>query len=377
MQCIARCKSNPFKQCSFNAIHNKLCNKHNKEDNVNTIETPLFNETIINKFIIDYLNIFNKNIKQSQVFLKKNIILTKYILQYYNYKFNINLKNKEIISFFANYISENSKYIINLKKIIKIQSILRTKYINYINNLKGPGLLNNCVNDTDFYTFEEKKNIKYVYFFSFKEKNSIYFFDIRSFKLLIDNKFSSDNKIINPYNRFPISIDIINKYNKLTKYLKNKNISIEFEPEILSEEQLFNQNIIQVFQKIDKFGYNTSIEWFTKLTIFQLRKLWIQLEDIWNYRSNLSPNEKNNIIQKIKPQPLSKFKLLNTKYFYDSVTKSVKKKKLQETILEDFNIFISSGINDSFSNIGCLYVLTALASVSNDCIQSMPWLQQF
>ena len=103
--------------------------------------------------------------------------------------------------------------------------------------------------------------------------------------------------------------------------------------------------------------------------------MWIQLEDIWNYRSNLSQNEKNNIIQKNKPQPFSKFKLLNTKFFYNT-DKSINKKKLQITILDDFNIFITSGINESFSNIGCLYVLTALASVSNDCIQAMPWLQQ-
>ena len=141
-----------------------------------------------------------------------------------------------------------------------------------------------------------------IIFFSFQDEKKKYLFDIRSFKLLMDNTFTSDNKIINPYNRLPISIDILNKYNTLIKYLKNKNISIDFEPEILSDEQLFNQNIIQIFQKIDKFGYNTSIEWFTKLSTFQLRKLWINLEDIWNYRSNLSSNEKNNIIQIIKPQ---------------------------------------------------------------------------
>ena len=376
MQCIARCKSNPFKQCSFNAIHNKLCNKHNKEQNVKTIEISLFSKNEINKFIIDYITINTKNIKKSELLLKKNIILAKYILQYYNYNFNINLKKNQVILLFKKYIIENNKYIINLKYIIRIQNFFRKNIIKNINFLKGPGLFLPCVNETDFYTFEQKKQINYTYFFSIiDEKKNIYFFDIRSFKLLIDNKFTSNNKIINPYNRLPISIDIINKYNKLVNYLKKNNISIEFEPEILSEEQLFNQNIIQIFQKIDKFGYNTSIEWFTKLSIFQLRKMWIELEDIWNYRSNLSQNEKNNIIQKNKPQPFSKFKLLNTKFFYNP-DKSINKKKLQIVILDDFNIFITSGINESFSNIGCLYVLTALASVSNDCIEAMPWLQQ-
>ena len=61
-------------------------------------------------------------------------------------------------------------------------------------------LLNKCINDTDFYTFEEKKNINYNYLFSYSEDNNnqnIYFFDIRSFKLLIDN---NPTNIINPYN---------------------------------------------------------------------------------------------------------------------------------------------------------------------------------
>ena len=379
MQCIARCKSNPFKQCSLKQCENKLCKKHSQEENIKTIDIPLFTKKEMNEFILNIINTFNKNIgkiDKLDKLIKKNIILAKYILQYYNYNFHVNLKKNEVVILFKQYITENNKYILNLQYIIKIQKIFRRNITKNINLLKGPGLFLPCVNETDFYTFESKNKIKYAYFFSFiDEKKNIYFFDIRSFKLLIDNKFTSNNKIINPYNRSPISIDIIEKYNKLVNYLKKNNISIEFEPEILSEEQLFNQNIIQTFQKIDKFGYNTSIEWFSKLSIFQLRKLWINLEDIWNYRSNLSINEKNNIIQKIKPQPFSKFKLLNTKFFYN-FDKSVNKKKLQEAILEDFNIFITSGINESSTNIGCLYVLTALSSVSNECIQAMPWLQQ-
>ena len=48
MRCIARCKSNPFKQCSFkiSSSCNKLCNKHINEENVETIEKNLFNEKI-------------------------------------------------------------------------------------------------------------------------------------------------------------------------------------------------------------------------------------------------------------------------------------------------------------------------------------------
>ena len=383
MQCIARCKSNPFKQCSFKCTHNKLCNKHNNEQNVSTMENKLFTDKQVSEFIKKYTEVLHPN----DILLKKNIILAKYILQYYNYNFNINLKNKDVIIFFKEFISNNSKHIIHLNNIIKLQSLFRKNYVSYINKLKGPGLFMPCVNETDFYTFEEKNKINYHYFFSFQdEKDSIYFFDIRSFKLLLDNNSNNNstnsnnnsnnsNNIINPYNRAIISNTVIQNFNKLIIHLEKNNISIEFEPEILSDEQMFNQKIIKIFQKIDAFGYNTSIEWFTYLSSLQLRKLWIGLEDIWNYRCNLSLNQKYNIVQKHKPQPFSKFKLLQTKYFFNQ-NKMLDKKKLQETILDDINIFLTSGINADFCNTGCLYVLTAISSVSYECLQAMPWLNQ-
>ena len=377
MQCIARCKSNPFKQCSFKCTHNKLCNKHNNEQNVSTMENKLFTDNEVSNFIKTYIDMFNKKNKNCDTILRKNILLAKYILQYYNYNFNINLKAKDVIVFFKEFINSNNNNILNINSIVKLQSLFRKNYISYINKLKGPGLFTSCVNETDFYTFEEKNKINYNYLFSFQdEKDSIYFFDIRSFKLLLDNNNSNSNSnVINPYNRAIISNIVIDNFHKIIKHLENNNISIDFEPEILSDEQIFNQKIIKIFQKIDAFGYNTSIEWFTYLSSIQLRKLWINLEDIWNYRCNLSFNQKYNIIQKDKPQPFSKFKLLQTKYFFNQ-NKMLDKKKLQETILDDINIFLTSGINADFCNTGCLYVLTAISSVSCDCLQAMPWLNQ-
>lgn len=293
--------------------------------------------------------------------------MTKYILQMYNYKYNDKLNVNNTVTYFKEFIH----YYKNLKSIIKIQTFFRKINILNINKLKGPGVNSKCVNDTDFYTFEEKNKIEYNYFFSIKENDNIYFFDIRSFKLLIDNH--TNNTIINPYNRNIISNEYITKFNKLVTYLKNINVNIFFEPDILTEEQIFNQKIIHIFQIIDSHGYNTSIEWFTNLNILQLRKFWINLEDIWNYRCNLDSVMKNNIILKTKKQPFSCFKLIYTSY---KNTTMEFKKHLQKVVLNDIHIFITSGITAEFCNTGCLYVLTALASVSKDCMESMPWLLQ-
>lgn len=360
MICIARCKTNKLVQCKFKKCKNsEFCTKH-QNYNEKTINQNLFSSEEIKLFIF---NCLNKEEAYINKIIKNNILITKYILQINNYKYYNKINVGNTVKYFKEFI----KYYQYLNSITKIQSLIKMKYVLDINKYKGPGLLNKCINDTDFYTFEEKKDIDYNYLFSYSENNNqnIYFFDIRSFKLLIQN--SNQNNIINPYNRKIIPTYVINNYNILIKHLIKNNIDINFEKDILSEQQIFNQKIINIFQKIDAFGYNTSIEWFTQLSIYSLKKMWVHLEDIWSYRSNLNYNQKDNIIQKNKSQPFNKFKYIN--HNLDKII-------LQNYILDDINIFITSGKNPSFSNIGCLYVLTALSYVSKECIESMPWLTQ-
>lgn len=361
MICIARCKTNKLVQCKSKKCNNSnFCKKH-KDYNDKTINEELYSSDEIKLFMYNCFKITEASVINKTI--KKNILITKYILQKYNYKYNDKLNISDTIKYFKEFLKYNN----NIKSIIKIQSLIKMRYILKINKCKGPGIFKKCINDTDFYTFEEKKNINYNYLFSYSEDDNnenIYFFDIRSFKLLIDN---NPKNIINPYNRKNIPNNVINNYKILISYLTNRNIEITYEKDILSDEQLFNQKIINIFQKIDSFGYNTSIDWFRKLSTYSLKKFWANLEDIWNYRSNLNYNQKDNIIQKNKKQPFLKFKYIN---------KNINIDILQNYILDDINIFITSGKNDSFSNIGCLYVLTALSSVSKECIESMPWLTQ-
>ena len=133
----------------------------------------------------------------------------------------------------------------------------------------------------------------------------------------------------------------------------------------LSIEQLFNQNIIQTFQKIDKFGYNTSIEWFTKLSIFQLRKLWINLEDIWNYRANLSEHVKISIAP-----PDGR---LFTQSVHD-VMSCTSKIEVLETITSNIHKMLNAHTPDDM-RLGFMYFLVGLSVVSRDCLLIHSWVQ--
>ena len=102
---------------------------------------------------------------------------------------------------------------------------------------------------------------------------------------------------------------------------------------MLSKEQLFNQKVIQIFQKIDELNYNTNIDWFNKLSMYQLKILYRELEDIWNYRAQLTDDTKKNIIG-------------NNKIFtfhYKEMMSIKSLEKLRDIVLTDINILISNG----------------------------------
>ena len=132
-----------------------------------------------------------------------------------------------------------------IDKIILIQRAFKDWKVN--NNLQGPGFLDKslCVNDEDFLTFETKEEIRDIYFFSFKEGNSVFFFDIRSFKKLVDTNAE------NPYTRTNIPESAIKMMTKRLNIIKNLKEFQPFPKEQLTGEQKRNLEILNVFQIID------------------------------------------------------------------------------------------------------------------------------
>ena len=75
-----------------------------------------------------------------------------------------------------------------------------------------------------------------------------------------------------------------------------QNISIEFEPcKKLSKEQKFKNKVINMLQTIDSLNIvagGISYEMYNKLTLVQLKMFYRVLEDIWNYRAELTLDKK-------------------------------------------------------------------------------------
>tara|TARA_B100001093_G_scaffold442332_2_gene443992 strand:- start:556 stop:1653 length:1098 start_codon:yes stop_codon:yes gene_type:complete len=344
-------------------IHNEP--RNNNENKINTIDyylkkdipfkkskEKISNENFIIPKIHEYYNIININYNLQQL---------KQINKFYDFKFSGNKDDlkKQIYNYM--YYSYQATII---QKVFK--RLLVKKYIL----CHGPGFLNKtkCANDCDFCTLDNLNEIPYNQFISFKdEDNFIYGFDINSlYNLYIKNK----TQVENPFNKKLFSKQVFNamvKYIKLSKIL-NINIDINFnEIQTLNESKKIELRILKVFQTIDSLGNYTNMSWFTCLNKYDLIKFIRELNDIWNYRANLSQEVKREIV----PPYGNPFRNINLNTISSQNINNIKKNIL--AIMEDM---INKGINNDAKCLGCYYILTALTIVNNSAAEAMPWLYE-
>jgi len=253
---------------------------------------------------------------------------------------------------------------------IKIQKIVRGHIIKSIKKLRGPAWADKskCVNDTDFYTLDELKEIPDNQFISFKDTNNfVYGFDICSLYNMI--AIEKCNK--NPYNREELPKNLLEKIVKLVKLSKiNKNpINIVIEDGIdeLSLTKQRELRAMAIFQKIDEHGFITDANWFLNLNRHRLRGFLRELIDVWNYRAQIS----NETKLKINPEHGNPFWNINI-----TVLLSKPLEVLQNRLLDIIETFITKGDNEEGRALGTYYVLGTLTIVSHAAANSLPWLYE-
>jgi hypothetical protein len=233
-------------------------------------------------------------------------------------------------------------------------------------DLNRPSIDISKINNTeDFYTFETIEDIPSRYLFTFEEGNFTYGFDIRSFKKLIENTN------INPYTRNKIPNDVILRFHSEYSNLKASNNIENHKEDVLTEEQMYNQRVLSIFQKMDALevvASGTRTEWFTKLNFYQLKQLYKVLEDIWNYRTQMTLEQKCNIVPGNN--------IFKTNMYYVYTLKEHKEKYLKNLILTEIDKLVSSGITNEDKSTGCYYVLTAFTEISPQAAAELPWLVQ-
>ena len=299
--------------------------------------------------IITYKELEHKQYNNEKIYVDT----IKYTLK--NLKLDYKGKKKELIERLSQYYKLIHYYSKHINTIIFIQTKMKRT------------ICNKCVNVEDFYTLDKLTDIEPTLFFSYVDhKNFRYGFDIRSLKKLVMKS------TINPYTRFDIPKNIIERINNKIKTLETLQVNTTIEaPVELSEKQRIKNRVIDLFEKIDSLNilsFGADINWFIKLNFNSLKKLYRAMEDIWNYRVQIS------MVEKCKIVPTNNIFQYNINYIQNMLPEN--NTILKTIILDEMNKLVSGGIDIENKKTGSYYVLIALTEVSPECAESIPWLAQ-
>ncbi len=255
--------------------------------------------------------------------------------------------------------------------VIKIQKVVRRFFISLYFKLLGPACFKRylCKNERDFLTYELVKDIKYYDFFTIiSSDGSFWGFNIISIYNLFIKK---DGEIFNPYTREKIDYSIfknIKKVVKLAKILKfSLNIKLNNSFDNITQNKILELKCLDLFQCINRLGNYSDNKWFMVLNKSQLVKFLYQLNDIWNYRAQLSYIVK----KKICSPNGDPFRYINL-----SSLNSISYLSIQKNALHVIEQLVTKGITNEFSNLGASYVLCALTLVNQDAANALPWLYE-
>lgn len=304
---------------------------------------------------INYIRFTNKE----SDYLKQDLINS---LNPKDSKKNKKLKKNELFKIYSENIEILKKYDNDEKKIILIQKNFLSKKISKQIKLRGEAFINKelCNNDTDFFSYETIQEIDEKYFFSYKDsKDFHWFFDIRSFDKLLEMNQG------NPYNREDFPLEVVVKAKKIIDTLKLSNEFEKVDKTIKRDRrQNIKQKTVDLFAQIENFGYECQIEWFLSLNSHKLKKLYRNLEDIWNYRLQITQQVKMNIAP---PDGL----VFNVPV--PQVMSYSNKESLQDLILNEVGKF-NNAITDSDKKLGFMYFIIGLGAINQDCLTAHPWL---
>lgn len=285
---------------------------------------------------------------------------------------------KSISRFFKQKVSGNKKEltfnVFNYLKYsffsVKIQKFFRGCLMRKFLDLHGPALKKRdiCVNNQDFLTFTDLKEIPYYQFYSFKDNdNFVYGFDLCS----IYNMIKDGEYVKNPYNRNDLPEGILKSIKNIIKITKTMklplNVKLKDDTDKLSYKKKTELRALSVFQKFDTMGFITDSNWLMNLSRNRCIRYIRELDDVWNYRAQITTETKNNILP-----PAGKLFNINLNNIFSTKTELF----IKNFILDIIEKLINNGINESARSLGCFYALGTLTIVSVNASNSLPWLYE-
>ena len=178
-----------------------------------------------------------------------------------------------------------------------------------------------------------------------------------------------ENPPKNPYNRKKFPKNILKNVDKKVKLSKILGFSIKTELDDLKPDphKAFKFRVLAVFHKMDELGNYTNAAWFLSLNKFRLIKFVRELQDIWEYRAQLTWDTKRRVFPPLG-NPFNKIKI--------GILINKNEEKIKKIVLFLIENLITKGIDKQAKCLGAFYVLGALTLVNSNAAAALPWLYE-
>tara|TARA_Y100000389_G_scaffold196488_1_gene229488 strand:- start:182 stop:1186 length:1005 start_codon:yes stop_codon:yes gene_type:complete len=215
------------------------------------------------------------------------------------------------------------------------------------------------VNDADFESLENMAEIKDIDKMVVKEDGKRYVFRIRSVERL---RVMYKEDAFNPYTRALLDSETRRRVCELVQLRKVLEIKEEKNEPVRKSMQM---KVIEVFQQINNLGNYADPVWLESLCKRDRIKYVKELQDIWEYRANLSNAMKSKIYARGDP-------------FYDISIAELRVGDEENALKIILRIIkrLTNSVVRADAVLGGFYVLGALTLVSDEAAQALPWLHQ-
>lgn len=225
-------------------------------------------------------------------------------------------------------------------------------------------------NKTDFYTLEDIETIPLNFFYELQENNQYFAFDIRTLYDYIQS-CNPLEPIKNPYTNLDFTKEVLEDIRGVHTKISKKTSMNEYKEEVnLDPLKKLEWRVLEVFQKVNELGHYVEYKWFWELSLGQLKRLYFELEDLWNYRLFLTYDQKKKILPNYAP-----FVQYTVNIFNKITDINVARKVLIGEIERFITMGKPEGKNGNDNKYtGSIIVLTALVEVSPKAAQNLPHL---
>ena len=235
---------------------------------------------------------------------------------------------------------------------------------------QGPAanFLDLASNQTEVYSLENLDTIPQTYRFSFADENkNIWVFDIRSLSHLV----TEGNEIVNPYTRLPISSTILQKIHARLLWLRKRKYPILYATgEDMTQDQIWNQKVLEVFFKMEALGYRASCRWFDEMGLVDHTRFYRKLYRLWTYQLGLTPQEKEAVMPGYNVGMTKLFRQTPDRLETQSHDLRWWRRANLNLILD----MLTRAPQKSHQGLGALYVLMTLVQILPEAAEAYPWI---